>query len=50
MNLTEAKEKLEAELKTAQDKLKLAEIDVASLASKLRKLNKAINQAEEALK
>ena len=50
MNLTEAKEKLETELKSAKEKLQLANIEVATLASKLRKLERAIKQAEEAIK
>lgn len=50
MNLTEIKAQLEKDLKQADADLEACEIKVRILTAKLKKVNKLINQAQEALK
>jgi hypothetical protein len=50
MNLTEAKEKLEAEIEAISNRIASDTIALSVAKSKLKKLEKAIKQAEEALK
>jgi peptidoglycan hydrolase CwlO-like protein len=50
MNLTEAKEKLLKEIETLTNQLAETQISLSFAKTKFKKLEKAIKQAEEALK